>query len=151
MAAVPNVILAADLIATYQGSYVLVRRVTPGDPYYGKLALVGGKMDTEHTVSDGERIDQSIEETGLRELVEETGLIATSAELFAIRDQPGRDTRGRVVSVVMKAECIAGTPTGSVGETEVVLLSREQLAALTLDDLAFDHYEILQMYFSTHS
>lgn len=60
------------------------------DPFQGQYALPGGFVD----------INESLEEAAHRELAEETGLEGIPLKQFHTFGEPGRDPRGRVVSVV---------------------------------------------------
>lgn len=66
---------------------LLIRR--GNEPYRGKWALPGGFVD----------MDEDLEASALRELEEETGVRDVFIEQLYTFGQPGRDPRGRVVSV----------------------------------------------------
>jgi 8-oxo-dGTP diphosphatase len=94
----PNVLLAVDLvILTIRRSRLCVLLVERGiEPYQGMLSLPGGFLCDEH---------EPIEVAARRELAEEAGLDASSLHLehLGVYGEPGRDPRGRVVSVTFLA------------------------------------------------
>ncbi len=102
------------------------------EPFEGRWALPGGFMHME----------ESVEEAVVRELAEETGLSDVFLEQLYTFGKPGRDPRGRVVSVAFFA---------------LVKLSEHKVQAATdarnaawfpvgeTPNLAFDHKDILAM------
>jgi 8-oxo-dGTP diphosphatase len=93
----PNVLLAVDLvILTIRQSRLRLLLVERGiEPYQGMLALPGGFLYDEH---------EPIEAAACRELAEEAGLDASPhLEHLGVYGDPGRDPRGRVVSVAFLA------------------------------------------------
>lgn len=70
---------------------LLVRRAN--EPFKGCWAFPGGFMD----------MDESAEEAALRELREETGIAGVDLVQFHTFSAPGRDPRGRVVTVAFYA------------------------------------------------
>ncbi|WP_071837489.1 NUDIX domain-containing protein [Thermonema rossianum] len=107
---------------------LLIERKRP--PFAGCWALPGGFMD-EH---------ESIKQAAARELQEETGLKNLALYQWRVYSAPGRDPRGRVVSVVFLGVC-------QMDEAKAV--AHDDAAALqwwALDDLpplAFDHRQIV--------
>jgi len=69
----------------------LIKRKKP--PFKGKWALPGGFLECNETV----------EEAAFRELKEETGIGDIYLEQFQVFSNPGRDPRGRVVTVAFFA------------------------------------------------
>lgn len=102
-------------------------------PYAGRLALPGGFVDPEEDLADAAR----------RELREETGLTDVVFEQLASYGAPGRDPRGRIVSVAHLAvlpepvSARAGDDASEAGwhPVEPLLRSRTRLG--------FDHALIL--------
>lgn len=111
---------------------LLVERAN--EPFRGSWALPGGFVE----------IDEDLSQAARRELREETGVdIGPDDERFVqlgAFGRPGRDPRGRVISVVYLAGvCRSGsepTPGDDAARAEWFPVSR-------LPELAFDHAEIL--------
>src|SRR5438477_11861630 len=70
---------------------LLIRRRHP--PFEGMWAIPGGFVD----------IDEPLEAAAVRELYEETGVRAKKLEQLRTYGDPGRDPRGRTISVVYLA------------------------------------------------
>jgi ADP-ribose pyrophosphatase YjhB (NUDIX family) len=134
----PAVLLAVDLvILTLQGAELNVLLVERGvEPHRGAFALPGGFLRDAQ---------EGIPEAAGRELFDEAGLSADGLHLeqFGVYGEPGRDPRGRVVSVAYLAiaprlpEPVAGTDAAGACWLPVndVLAQRQQLA--------FDHRQIV--------
>lgn len=134
----PAVLLAVDLVIfTLRDSALQVLLVERGHaPYAGALALPGGFLSDDQ---------EDIGAAARRELAEETGLDASTFHLeqLGVYGEPGRDPRGRVVSVAYLAiapqlpDPTAGTDAADAAWTPVgpVLSSSMQLA--------FDHRQIV--------
>ncbi|GAA2776791.1 NUDIX domain-containing protein [Streptomyces showdoensis] len=125
-----SVRLTADVVTvTEDGRVLLVERGR--DPFKGLWALPGGHVDA----------GESSQEAAARELGEETGVLVDPAALFQVGawDEPGRDPRGRYVTVVYLAVVPA--------DTEVVAGDDAAKAVWwpydSLPPLAFDHGAIL--------
>ena len=111
---------------------LLVRR--PYDPFEGRWALPGSFS----------RHDETLDETPRRALAEKAGVTGVYLEQLATYDQPargtapGRDPRGRVVSVAFLA---------LIGADAVDTTGRAEVRWWPVDDLprplAFDHERIL--------
>jgi 8-oxo-dGTP diphosphatase len=99
------------------------------DPFAGSWALPGGFVD----------IDEDLEPAAHRELEEETGLSGIALEQLRTFGTPGRDPRGRSVTVAYVGTAPAGA---------TVLAADDAAAARwwplsALPDLAFDHDDVL--------
>ncbi|MEU4390526.1 NUDIX domain-containing protein [Kribbella sp. NPDC023855] len=129
--------VAADLvILTVRDGTLQVLLIRRGiAPYRGRWALPGGFV----------RPKEDLAETARRELAEETGLVSERIHLeqIATYGEPGRDPRGRVISVAYLA-LVPDLPTPVAG-TDAASASWVTVAEV-LDDperLAFDHHRIL--------
>ena len=109
---------------------LLIRR--KHDPFAGRWALPGGFLEMEETIDAGAR----------RELKEETGLeIAGPIEFLGVYGEPGRDPRGRTISMAYCATILG--PLGEISGQD----DAEKAAwvnPFTGISLAFDHEEILR-------
>ncbi|MEU8544735.1 NUDIX hydrolase [Streptomyces sp. NPDC048717] len=115
----------ADVVLLAAGHVLLIER--GWDPFKGSWALPGGHVDRGETSLAA----------GSRELEEETGISVPAADLrqVGVFDAPGRDPRGRYVSVAYTAtlpELVEPT----AGD-DATAARWWPLAALP--DLAFDH------------
>lgn len=101
------------------------------DPYAGMWALPGGFID----------IDEPLEDAATRELAEETGIRAPELILAGVYGKPGRDPRGRTISIVYRAvvwkdSCV---PRGGDDAKRA-----EWFPLAELPPMAFDHLQIVQ-------
>jgi 8-oxo-dGTP diphosphatase len=111
-----------------QLSLLLIRRGI--EPFKGRWALPGGLV-LEH---------EGLHHAAARELREEAGVRAVSLEQFGAYGEPGRDPRGRVVSIAYVAMVRA--------DDQVLQATTDADAAAwfpvdSLPDLAFDHARIV--------
>jgi 8-oxo-dGTP diphosphatase len=120
----------ADVVVTTTDGHVLL--IERGwTPHKGAWALPGGHVDRGETSRAA----------AARELAEEAGVHASADELtpVGIFDEPGRDPRGRYVTVAYRLEVVAGTPV-EAGDDAV---RAEWWPLEALPRLAFDHADIL--------
>ena len=101
------------------------------DPFAGKWAFPGGFMEGNETV----------EETALRELKEETGLENIYLEQFHVFNEPGRDPRGPTLTVAFFA-LIKSDKCHLVASDDAA--KAKWWPADVLPPLAFDHDKIYQ-------
>lgn len=102
-----------------------------GGPGTGELALPGGFVE----------VDEDLEAAARRELVEETNLEVDFLEQVKTYGAPGRDPRGRIVSVLYVA-VVPDLPEGEAGTdaSEALWVPVDELMAA---DLPFDHNVML--------
>jgi ADP-ribose pyrophosphatase YjhB (NUDIX family) len=124
-----NPYLTVDVIIETGGGIVLIRRKNPPPGW----AIPGGFVDY------GETIEDAI----VREAKEETGLDIENLRQFHTYSDPKRDPRHHTVSTIFIATA-SGIPTAGDDAKEARIFTRDSLP----DDLAFDHREILEDYFT---
>ncbi len=107
---------------------LLIRRKRP--PFEGLFAIPGGFVE----------IDEDLEPAAHRELEEETGLAGLRLEQLRTYGRPGRDPRGRTISVVYAGTC----PPGTTAEGRDDAAEARWFSTAALPPLAFDHAEILK-------
>jgi 8-oxo-dGTP diphosphatase len=122
-----NPALTTDAVWIHGGRVLLVRRGKP--PFRGMWALPGGFVEQQETV----------EAACVRELKEETGLVARPWKLVGVYSGPERDPRKPSTSVAFLMRGRARRPRGGddAASAEWVLLSRAR-------PLAFDHERIVR-------
>lgn len=121
-----NPALAVDAVWIRYGKVLLVRRGQP--PFRGMWALPGGFVELRETV----------EAAVVRELREETGLMARPDRLVGVYSGPNRDPRKPTTSV---AFLMAGRGGAPKGEDDAASASWVPLRRAR--PLAFDHAKIL--------
>lgn len=109
---------------------LLIRR--KHDPFAGMWAIPGGFVD----------MDEALEDAARRELLEETGVRARRLEQLATFGEPGRDPRGRTISVVYLAQ-VDADKLKTRADDDAAEVGWHPLDHLP--PLAFDHKEILQL------
>jgi 8-oxo-dGTP diphosphatase len=102
------------------------------DPYRNKWALPGGFVNIDEKLADAAR----------RELWEETGLKISLLEQFHVFDEPGRDPRGRTITVVFTGDLdyskSSVKASSDAKEAKWFFLDK-------LPELAFDHRDIIDL------
>jgi len=107
---------------------LLIERGRP--PFAGNWALPGGFVD----------IEEPLEEAAFRELHEETGLRPAYLELAGVYGTPGRDPRGRTISVVYRTTVWKEEHTTRGGDDAS---AAKWFSLESLPHLAFDHQQIV--------
>lgn len=109
---------------------LLIRR--KAEPFAGKWALPGGFVE----------IEEPLEVAARRELEEETGLTGVALEQLYTFGDPGRDPRGRTVSVAYFALVNLAEHRPVVGASDAS--EARWFSYSSLPPLAFDHSEIVE-------
>jgi len=129
--------VTVDLVLfAHQGDALVTLIIRRGrEPFAGFWGIPGGFLDIDEEVEAGVR----------RELLEETGLdLAAPIELLGVFGTPGRDPRGRTISLVHVAY-FPGEPPEVTGGDDA---AEAGWRPVDLDDpatpLAFDHASILR-------
>lgn len=128
----PRASVTVDLVVVTKEAkprVLLIRRKKP--PFAGSWALPGGFIE----------MDETLEASARRELEEETGVRTGKLIQLATFGDPGRDPRGRTISVVYLAQVEPGqlAPRAADDAAEV-----GWFALARPPKLAFDHREILK-------
>jgi len=113
---------------------LLIRRGKP--PFEGLPALPGGFVE----------IDEDLPDAAARELREETGLEGVALEQLAAFGRPGRDPRGRCISIAFVGVLERGGDLVVGGDDAVEAVWHD---TRRLPPLAFDHDEIVAVALET--
>jgi len=132
----PRAALTVDAIVFVKSettiSVLLIERGR--EPFKNKWALPGGFVD----------LDETLEKACIRELEEETGLQVEKMQQFRAYDAIDRDPRHRTISVVYSVQLAGKMPVkGNDDAAQARWFSIDDLP-----ELAFDHAEILNDFFS---
>ena len=90
-------------------------------------------------------MSETLEESCIRELKEETGLEVDKLAQFKAYDSIDRDPRGRTISVVYYKEM--DRPMAVIADDDAAEAAWHPISNLPL--LAFDHLQIINEFFST--
>jgi len=93
------------------------------------LAIPGGFVE----------LGETVEETAIREMKEETGLDVKLSKLLGVYSDPNRDPRAHVASIVWIGDAQGKPKAGSDAKKVRVF----KLEDIPLDELVFDHKKIL--------
>jgi 8-oxo-dGTP diphosphatase len=127
----PRPAVTVDIIVITRGRrprVLLVRR--KHDPFADWWAIPGGFVE----------MDETLEATARRELKEETGLSVHGLEQLYTFGDPGRDPRGRTISVAYLADVEKDQVNARAGDDAAEV---GWFSLLRPPALAFDHNEIL--------
>lgn len=106
------------------------------EPFKNEWALPGGFLETDEPLEVGAR----------RELEEETGLRIKKVHQIKVFGDPGRDPRGRTISIAFWGE----TPSEEKVEGKDDAAAAKWFSIKELPVLAFDHDEIVQAALESH-
>lgn len=124
-----NPIPTVDIIIEYGSGIILIKRKNPPEGW----ALPGGFVD----------YGESLESAAQREAKEETGLDIELIWQFHTYSDPKRDSRHHTITTVYIAKA-KGIATAGDDAKEIGIFQRETLP----EEIAFDHKEILNDYFT---
>ncbi|NJY63789.1 NUDIX hydrolase [Salinimicrobium sp. CDJ15-81-2] len=127
-----NIAVTTDCVIFFnkgnQQKLLLVQRNS--EPYKGKWALPGGFLEDEETLEAGAK----------RELQEETGLKIDKIHQLRAFGTPGRDPRGRTISIAFFGEVASEEKVNGADDA----FDARWFSLANLPDLAFDHSEIVK-------
>jgi len=123
--------VTVDVIVELDSGIPLIRRANP--PCEGSWAIPGGIVED----------DETTERAAVRETYEEIGLRIRSPRLMGVYSDPGRDPRGRSITIVYVARA-KGPPRPGSDASAVRVFPTDSLPKR----MAFDHERILRDYLS---
>jgi 8-oxo-dGTP diphosphatase len=130
----PRPAVTADIIVIKitdnQREVLLIERKHP--PFEGMWALPGGFLD----------MDETLEESALRELQEETGITGIELEQFHTFSKVDRDPRHRTITTTFIGYADENTPEPEAGDDAA---NAQWFPLHDLPPLAFDHGEVMEM------
>ena len=117
----------ADCVIIKGNKVLLVKRATP--PFMGMWSVVGGMME----------VGETIEQTAVREVREETGIKARVISLIGVYSGNKRDPRGTTISAafLMRPLKFGGKTDGEISEMK--FFNFDELPK----KIAFDHHQII--------
>lgn len=133
--AYPRPAVTVDIIVTRvinkSTKILLIER--KNEPFKNQWALPGGFVD----------IDEEIEDAAYRELTEETSVSDIKLDQFRTFGKPGRDPRGRTISIVYFGQLVNVNQKIEASDDAKNL---EWFPINDLPELAFDHNQIIKLF-----
>lgn len=126
----PSVTVDTIIFALDKGQLHVLLIERSKDPFQGRWAIPGGFVD----------IDEPLEAAAARELEEETGLKGVALEQFRSFGAPGRDPRGRTITISY-ATFLPHIPPDIKGADDAADARWFPIDALP--EMAFDHREVM--------
>ena len=127
----PRPAVTADCVVMTKEERPQVLLIQRGfDPFKGCWAFPGGFMN----------MDETTEQSAIRELEEETGLVVTELHQIGAYSKVDRDPRGRTITVAYLV--LVDHPIAATGQDDAAKAQWFPIDALP--PLAFDHEEIMQ-------
>ena len=128
--------VAVDLLVFNKDKSKILMVNRADHPYVNKLALPGGFYQPT---------DATTEYAASRELLEETSVSVniTEDDLVKVTSAKDRDPRGWIISIAYMVT-IDESLVKPVANTDALYASWVEVSSLEADELAFDHYEIIQ-------
>lgn len=127
-----DALIFRDPAAAGPPEVLLIRRKRP--PFEGMWAIPGGFVE----------IDEDLEPAAHRELEEETGISGLRLEQLRTYGRPGRDPRGRTISVVYAGTCPPETVAEGRDDAAEARWFKVEGEGRALPPMAFDHAEIVK-------
>ncbi len=124
-------LVAVGCVVIQDNRVLLVRRKKP--PNQGLLAVPGGKVE----------FGETLEQAAMREMMEETGLLATPKRVMAILDLIKEGFHYVIIDFL--CELKGGVPRAGSDASEIVWLGRNELTRFGISPST---YEMLKRYFS---
>ncbi|MDQ5868749.1 MAG: NUDIX hydrolase [Thermoproteota archaeon] len=125
--------VAVDVIVEKDEKLLLIKR--RNDPFKGLLAIPGG------FVNEGERV----EDTAVREMLEETNLNIEPINILGAYSDPKRDPRGHVITIAFIGKIIGGEVKAGDDADDFEWISYEELKDKHVVR-TFDHNKIMEDY-----
>ena len=128
--------VAVDLIVLNKEHTKILLINRADHPFVNRLALPGGFYKPN---------DETLEFAASRELMEETSVFAkvTEENMVKVTSTKGRDPRGWILSVAYLLE-LDEALVRPVANSDALYANWVEIASLTKDRLAFDHFDIIQ-------
>ncbi len=125
--------VAVDVIVEKDEKLLLIKR--RNDPFKGLLAIPGG------FVNEGEKV----EDTAVREMLEETNLNIEPINILGAYSDPKRDPRGHVITIAFIGKIIGGEVKAGDDADDFEWISYEELKDKHVVR-TFDHNKIMEDY-----
>jgi 8-oxo-dGTP diphosphatase len=132
----PSATVDMIVIKQVESSYYILLIERKNEPFKDQWALPGGFID----------INEEIETAAYRELEEETAIRDVSLKQFKTYGKPGRDPRGRTISIVYSGVLKNLTQEIKAGDDAK---NFNWFSLKNLPPLAFDHSCIIKDYMNT--
>lgn len=120
--------ITADCVIVKNNRVLLIKRTYP--PFRGSWTITGGFVDYR----------EPLRKAAAREAKEETGLKIKIIDMVGIYDDPRRDPRGSLVSVVFLGKPVGGKLTVNEEASDLRFFDPSKLPV----DIGFDHRKIIK-------